>query len=123
MLKYSDLSAAQKRAIDAMVQYDPSLADAETVNMRDVQCLVMRIYADRANGGPKIGYPNWLTRFNSVRRGVVAFPGPSSKGLTEEQQTALQKSKLQKIIDTSDSDIQINEDEFMAELRANGITV
>lgn len=125
MLKYSDLTKAQKKAIDAMVQYEPSLANAETVATRDIHFLVMKIYGDRASGGPKIGYPNWLTKHNSIRRGVVAFPGPGSKGLTEKEQTELQKSKLQKVLDESQVDEveSISDDEFMAELRANGIEV
>lgn len=124
MLKYTDLTKAQKNAIDAMVQYEPSLSSAETVATRDIHFLVMKIYGDRKSGGPKIGYPNWLTKHNSVKRGVVAFPGPQSKGLTEQEKTELEKSKLQKILDESQSDeVEFSDAEFMDELRANGIEV
>lgn len=124
MLKYSDLSKGQKRLIDAFVQYRPELATAETLASKDMYHIWQEIFADRANGGPKVGYPHWLSKHNQIRRGVLAFPGPQSKGLTEAEQTELEKSKLQKILDNSDQDqVEFSDAEFMDELRANGIEV
>lgn len=124
MLKYSDLSKGQKRCIDAFVKYHPELASAETLASKDMYHIWHEIFNDRSSGAPKIGYPHWLSKNNQIRRGVLAFPGPESKGLTEQEQTELEKSKLQKILDNSDQDeVEFSDDEFMAELKANGIEV
>jgi len=124
MLTYADLSKGQKKLIDAFIQYRPELATADTLNSKDMYYIWQEIFADRANGGPKVGYPHWLSKNNQIRRGVLAFPGPQSKGLTEEQRTELEKSKLQKILDNSTEDeVEFRDDEFMAELKANGIEV
>ena len=125
MLKYSELSKGQKRCIDAFVEHRPELASAETLKSKDMYHIWQEIFAKRKDGGPKIGYPHWLSKFNQIERGVLAFPGPKSKGTTKKQSakatSEFEKSKLKQIIDTSD--VQINEDEFAAELKANGINV
>jgi hypothetical protein len=125
MLKYSDLSKGQKRCIDAYVAHRPELASAETLSSNDMHHMYFEIRAKRADGGPKVGYPNWLTKFNSLERGMIAFPGPNSKGISKKTsakaKSELEKSKLQEIIDTSE--VVIDEDEFAAELKANGINV
>jgi hypothetical protein len=125
MLKYSDLSKGQKRCIDAFVEHRPELASAETLASKDMYYIWQEIFAKRADGGPKIGYPHWLSKFNQLERGMLAFPGPNSKGTSKKTsakaQSELEKSQLQRIIDTSD--VVIDEDEFAAELKANGITV
>ena len=124
MLTYADLSKGQKKLIDAFVQYRPELANAETLSSKDMYYIWQEIFADRANGGPKVGYPHWLSKHNQIRRGILAFPGPQSKGLSEAEQSELEKSKLQKILDNSDQDeVEFSDAEFMDELRANGIEV
>jgi hypothetical protein len=119
MLKYSDLTKGQKRCIDAFVTYRPELASAETIATKDLFVLWQEIYSQRANGAPKVGFPNWLSNNNQIQRGLLSFPGPNSTG----NATALEKSKLQKILNDSDPVEEVNDDEFMAELRANGIEV
>lgn len=125
MLKYSDLTNGQKKTIDAYVAHRPELASAETLGAKEINIIWNELFALRATGGVKVGYPNWLTRFNHIDRGTVAFPGPGSKGLSTEQVATLEKSKLQKILDSSHQDVveSISDDEFMAELKANGIEV
>lgn len=120
MLKYADLTKGQKRCIDAFVERYPELASAETICTKDIQKIFWEVHGTRAAGAPKIGYPLWISKNNQVARGVHAFPGPQSTG----DQTELAKSKLQKILDGSDSvEVESNNEEFLAELRANGITV
>jgi hypothetical protein len=125
MLKYSDLTKGQKKTIDAYVAHRPELASAETLGSKDINIIWNELFALRAKGGVKVGYPNWLTRFNSIDRGNVSFPGPGSKGLSKTEVATLEKSKLQKILDSSEQDVveSISDDEFMAELKANGIEV
>jgi hypothetical protein len=125
MLKYSDLTKGQKKTIDAYVAHRPELASAETLGSKDINIIWNELFVLRAKGGVKVGYPNWLTRFNSIDRGNVSFPGPGSKGLSKTEVATLEKSKLQKILDSSEQDVveSISDDEFMAELKANGIEV
>lgn len=125
MLKYSDLTKGQKKTIDAYVVHRPELASAETLASKDINIIWNELFVLRAKGGSKVGYPNWLTRFNSIDRGNVSFPGPGSKGLSKTEVATLEKSKLQKILDSSEQDVveSISDDEFMAELKANGIEV
>ncbi len=120
MLKYSDLTKGQKRCIDAFVERYPELASAETITTKEIQKIFWEIHETRAAGAPKIGYPLWISKNNQVARGVHAFPGPQSTG----NQTELAKSKLQKILDTSDTvEVESNDEDFLAELRDNGISV
>lgn len=119
MLKYADLSKGQKRCIDAFVEHRPELASADTLASKDMYYIWQEIYAKRGDGGVKIGYPHWLSKHNQIQRGLLSFPGPNSTGDT----TALEKSKLQKILNESDPVEEANEEEFLAELRENGIQV
>lgn len=125
MLKYSNLSKGQKRCIDAFISIRPELASADTITTKEVQKLFWTLHDGRSNGGPKIGYPLWLSANNTVSRGVFAFPGPKSAGsvtASVAKQNAAAKQKLEKIIEDSEP-VSIDEDEFEAELRANGIQV
>jgi hypothetical protein len=125
MLKYSDLSKGQRKCIDAFVAHHPELATADTLASKDMYHIWHDIFAKRADGAAKIGYPHWLSKHNQISRGILSFPGPSSKGLTTEEMNSLEKSKLQKILDNSEEDgvESISDEEFMAELKANGIEV
>lgn len=124
MLKYANLSKGQKKLIDAFVAARPELATADTIKSKDMYHIWQEIYAKRTDGGVKVGYPHWLSKHNQISRGVLSFPGPQSAGLSATQVASLEKSKLQKIIDTSDTDgVEISDTEFLDELRANGIEV
>jgi hypothetical protein len=125
MLKYADLSKGQKRCIDAFISLNPKLASAETITTKEVQKLFWDLHEKRTDGAPKIGYPLWLSANNTISRGVFAFPGPKSSGSVKDavaKQTAAAKKKLEKIIEDAEP-VSIDEDEFTAELRANGIQV
>lgn len=125
MLKYSDLTKGQKRCIDAFVSLRPELASASTITTKEVQKLFWTLHDERANGAPKVGYPLWLSANNTISRGVFAFPGPKSPAsvkVAAAKQTAAAKKKLEEILEDSEP-VSIDEDEFAAELRANGIQV
>jgi hypothetical protein len=124
MLKYSDLSKGQRKCINAYVAHRPELASADTIVSKEIYRIFKELEALRATGGEKVGYPNWLLKNNQIQRGVHSFPGPRSNGLTDTEINSLEKSKLQKIINTSKEDtLGISDDEFLAELKANGIEV
>lgn len=124
MLTYAKLSKGQKKLVDAFVEHRPELASAETINSKDMYHIWQEIYAKRATGGPKVGYPHWLSKNNQISRGVLSFPAPNAKGLSQKEIANLEKSKLKKIIETSEADdVQISDQDFLAELRASGIEV
>jgi hypothetical protein len=122
MLKYANLSKGQKRCIDALVELKPELASAETITTKELRSMMWDLYHKREDGGVTTGYPNWLVQFNGISRGVIAFPGPQSTGTSVAKQNAAAKQKLEKIIEQAEK-VEIDEDEFTAELRANGIQV
>lgn len=118
MLKYSALTKGQKRCVDAFIERSPELASAESISTKQIQKLFWEIHETRAADTPKIGYPLWL-KVNTVQRGLFAWPGPQSTG----DGTELAKSKLSKILGESVVVQSVDEAEFLAELRDNGITV
>jgi hypothetical protein len=117
MLKYADLTKGQKRCVDAFVEQCPELDSADTVTTKQIQKVFWEIHETRAAGSPKIGYPLWLN-VNSVQRGMFAWPGPNSTGQVEAA-----KTKLKQILSESDPVESVNEEDFLAELRENGISV
>lgn len=127
MLKYNDLSNAQKKLVDTFVEYHPELASAETITSKQMHTIWHEIFNNREAGAPKLGYPHWLSKNNQVSRGVLAFPGPETKGLTEQEKADYEKSEIQSIVDDVEVTVKpvsgYTEDEFLDELRANGINV
>lgn len=77
MLNYSDLNKTQKRMVDAFIARRPELANASTITRVEIEDLWYAMYAERANGGPKMGYPGWLVKGEKVARGAYPFPAPN----------------------------------------------
>ena len=124
MLKYSDLSKSQKRFVDAVIEVRPNLASGGTITLKECAAVYYELRAQRTGAkGEKIGYPNWLYNANKISRGVYEFPAPNAKA--KKAKVAEDVSKLQKIIAESDPvEVEsVSDDEFLAELKANGITV
>lgn len=76
-MNYKDLNKTQKRVIDAFVKLRPELANTSTITRPEVEELFLKLYAERANGGEKIGYPMWLVKGDKVARGSYVFPAPN----------------------------------------------
>ena len=124
MLKYSDLSKSQKRFVDAVIEVRPTLASGGTITLKECAAVYYELREQRTGAkGEKIGYPNWLYNANKLSRGVYEFPAPNAKA--KKAKVAEDVSKLQKIIAESDPvEVEsVSDDEFLAELKANGITV
>ena len=110
-MKYSELTATQKRCIDAFVEIKPALAKQSTITRKEVEELFQALYTAREGGGPKIGYPMWLVKGEKVGRGEYVFPAPKLDTIP-----VLKKSK------SKVEDVQAKEDkEFFTELAENGI--
>ena len=152
MLKFASLSLSQKKCVIALIEANPSLKKDGKISLKEVVAITQDLASKRASGAPKIGYPNWLFKSNKVERGLYQLPLPTDKELSDYTQsstkptavkqkivkvktakvktvakttqadTALEKSRLQSIIDDSvahDDDVE----DFNAILRENGIEV
>lgn len=152
MLKFASLSLSQKKCVIVLIEAQPSLKKDGKISLKEVVAITQDLASKRASGAPKIGYPNWLFKSNKVERGLYQLPLPTDKELSDYTQsstkptavkqkivkvktakvktvakttqadTALEKSRLQSIIDDSvahDDDVE----DFNAILRENGIEV
>lgn len=126
MLNYSDLTKGQKRCIDAFISARPELATQAVISTKEVAKLYWELHETRKSGASKIGYPVWLSKFNTVSRGQFAFPAPgldtTKLSSTVKATATASKQRLQKIVEDSEA-VEVDENEFAAELQANGITV
>ena len=109
-MNYKDLDKTQKRVVDAFIALRPELADSPTISRVLVEELFWYMKAQRANGGPKIGYPNFITKGPKIARGLYPFPAPNV--VNEDIISVVAKRAAQ----TSKED-----EEFLAELREAGI--
>jgi hypothetical protein len=110
-MNYSQLSKAQKRAVDAFVYLRPELATAETISRTDIEEIFWILHAEREHGGEKIGYPMWLVKGEKAGRGMYKFPAP------ELAQTPA-KAATAKAVEIK---FQEEDKEFFTELAENGI--
>jgi hypothetical protein len=103
MLKYSDLTKAQKRFVDAVLKEDASIAKSGTATRKQIESLYWTLNEKRATGGEKVGFPNWLTGPNKVSRGVYQIPMPEATAAKAKKVSTDERTRLEKIIDESDS--------------------
>lgn len=108
-MNYANLTKTQKRCIDAFIEIRPPLANSSFITRSEVEELFFILYEKRKEGGPKIGYPMWLIKGEKVGRGEYVFPAPNVK----HEAIAKQSQKVSSVED----------EEFLAELRENGIEV
>jgi len=131
MLKFSDLTKSQKNFIARTLEIFPEYYNETTLNAKQIHAAYYKLKDDRSTSGEKLGYPNWLQNKNRVGRGQYKMPWPTESELASVSQVKVAKtkdleaSKLQKIIDESDSfEVEsVSDEDFMQELRDNGINV
>lgn len=75
---YADLNRTQKRYVDALIERDPSLASANSITRKHLEKIHWQMMAERETGGPKLGWPNWMVRGETLGRAVYPFPGPEA---------------------------------------------
>jgi hypothetical protein len=135
MLKFNTLSNSQKKCIIALIEANPALKTTGQITLKEVVSITQDLAAKRTAGAPKIGYPNWLFKYNKIERGVYQLPLPTEQDLSDYAQGSVKQPKvkvskskaaaatrLEKIIESSPVHTQDVED-FNAILRENGITV
>jgi hypothetical protein len=149
MLKFVDLSMAQKKCVVALIEAQPALKKTGKISLKEVVAITQDLALKRSVGAPKIGYPNWLFKTNKVERGLYQLPVPTETELSNyvkdlnnkpasgkivknkkvvkvvKKTTATDLSettRLEKIINDS---VEVDEDveDFNQILRENGIEV
>lgn len=92
MLKFANLSMAQKKCVVALIEADSSLTKSGQITLKQVSTITQSLAAKRASGGTKIGYPNWLFKHNKIEKGLYQLPVPTAKELSDYQQAVETKA-------------------------------
>lgn len=109
-MKYSTLTKIQKRCVDAFIEKRPHLRTANSITRKEIVEIFDELYAERSNGGPKIGFPVWIVKGKILARGSYEFPGPEAKEDSTGKTTPVSYSSEE-------------DQEFFQELEENGITI
>jgi hypothetical protein len=92
MLKFADLSMAQKKCVVALIEADASLSKNGKITLKQVSAITQDLAANRDKGAVKIGYPNWLFKANKLEKGLYQLPLPTAKELSAYQQAVESKA-------------------------------
>lgn len=99
MLKFADLTMAQKKCVVAILEAQPSLKKAGVISLKAVVSITQDLASKRDAGAPKIGYPNWLFKANKIERGVYQLPVPTAAELSQYTKDSTTKpAAKQKIV-------------------------
>jgi hypothetical protein len=98
MLKFADLSMAQKKCVVALIEAQPSLKKNGKISLKEVVSITQDLAAKRTAGAPKIGYPNWLFKTNKVERGMYQLPVPTAAELSQYTKDLTSKPASSKIV-------------------------
>lgn len=98
MLKFVDLSMAQKKCVVALIEAQPSLKKNSKISLKEVVSITQDLAAKRSAGAPKIGYPNWLFKTNKVERGMYQLPVPTATELSQYTKDLTNKPATSKIV-------------------------
>lgn len=82
MLKFANLSFAQKRFVVAVLESNPQYKKNPQITLKECASIYYVLRDQRTGAkGEKIGYPNWLFNKNKVERGVYQLPVPTADEL------------------------------------------
>lgn len=98
MLKFADLSMAQKKCVVALIEAQPSLKKTGKISLKEVVAITQDLASKRTAGAVKIGYPNWLFKTNKVERGVYQLPVPTEAELSKYAKDLTNKPTSSKIV-------------------------
>jgi len=98
MLKFADLSMAQKKCVVALIEAQPSLKKNSKISLKEVVSITQDLASKRSAGAVKIGYPNWLFKTNKVERGVYQLPVPTDTELSNYTKDITNKPASSKIV-------------------------
>jgi len=98
MLKFADLSMAQKKCVVVLIENQPSLKKNGKISLKEVVAITQDLAAKRTAGATKIGYPNWLFKTNKVERGLYQLPIPTDTELSNYTKDLTNKPSSSKIV-------------------------
>lgn len=101
MLKFANLSLAQKRFVVSVLESNPQYKKDPQITLKECASIYYTLRDQRTGAkGEKIGYPNWLFNKNKVERGVYQLPVPTdaelsayTKELADKQTAPVAKAK------------------------------
>ena len=94
MLKFANLSLAQKRFVVSVLETNPSYKKNPKITLKECASIYYALRGKRTGGkNEKIGYPNWLFNKNKVERGVYQLPIPTDAELSAYTQELASKLK------------------------------
>jgi hypothetical protein len=83
MLKFSNLTLAQKRFVVSVIESNPQYKTDPQITLKECAAIYYTLRDQReGKKGEKIGYPNWLFNKNKVERGVYQLPVPTASELS-----------------------------------------
>jgi len=86
MLKFANLSLAQKRFVVAVLESNPQYKKDPQITLKECAAIYYSLRDQRTGSkNEKIGYPNWLFNKNKVERGVYQLPVPTATELSDYQ--------------------------------------
>ena len=104
MLKFANLSLAQKRFVVAVIEDHPQYVADNHITLKECASIYYAMRDQRTGAkGEKIGYPNWLFNKNKVERGVYQLPVPTEAELSQYSKdiatkpTKVAKAKVAKV--------------------------
>ena len=86
MLKFANLSLAQKRFVVAVLESNPQYKKDPQITLKECAAIYYSLRDQRTGSkNEQIGYPNWLFNKNKVERGVYQLPVPTATELSDYQ--------------------------------------
>ena len=83
MLKFTNLTLAQKRFVVAVIESNPQYKTDPQITLKECAAIYYTLRDQReGKKGEKIGYPNWLFSKNKVERGIYQLPIPTESDLS-----------------------------------------
>jgi len=101
MLKFANLTLAQKRFVVSVLEAQPQYASNPQITLKECAAIYYTMRDQRTGAvGDKIGYPNWLFNKNKIERGLYQLPVPTeaelssyAKELADKTATPVAKAK------------------------------
>jgi hypothetical protein len=97
MLKFTALSASQKKCVIALIEHTPALKQTGRITLKEVVAITQDLASQRDAGGVKIGYPNWLFKSNKVEKGIYQLPLPTEHDLSDYAKASVKPAKVNKV--------------------------
>ena len=129
MLKFANLSLAQKRFVVAVLNHDKQYKKDGRITLKECAAIYYTLRDQRTGTkGEKIGYPNWLFNKNKVERGVYQLPLPTdvdmtafNKELAENQTPKVAKAKAKVAKLQKAKTVKVKTEKVVAEAKEDAI--